>query len=229
MEEYLWIVYPYISLFMLVVGLFFRYHYGQLGWGSRSSELLEKKWLKIGSLMFHIGILAVFGGHFLGLIVPLSFYHWIGIPDEFYHHVLAEGLGGLAGVVTWIGIVILLIRRIGIKRVRRNSSTPDLVALLMLFIVVTLGDLMTIGYNNLVGTYEYRTTVGPWFRSLFTLNPDAYLMRDVPMILKIHVISTFTLIGISPFTRLIHFWSAPVRYPFRRPLQYRSRTQYGRR
>ncbi|HET7580217.1 MAG TPA: respiratory nitrate reductase subunit gamma [Bacillales bacterium] len=229
MEEYLWIVYPYISLFMLVVGLFFRYHYGQLGWGSRSSELLEKRLLKTGSLLFHYGILAVFGGHFLGLIVPLSFYHWIGVPDEFYHHILADGAGGLAGVVTWIGVVLLLIRRLGNKRVRRNSSTPDLVALIMLFIVITLGDAMTIGYNNIIGSYEYRTTVGPWFRSLFTMSPDASLMRDVPLLLKIHIISTFTLIGISPFTRLIHFWSVPVRYPIRRPLQYRSRTQYGRR
>lgn len=214
---------------MLIVGLFFRYHFGQLGWGSRSSELFEKRLLKVGSNMFHYGILAVFGGHFLGLIVPVGFYHWIGISDDFYHHVLAEGMGGLAGIITWIGIVILLIRRLGIKRVRRNSSGPDLVALIMLFIVVTLGNMMTLGYNNIVGAYEYRTTVGPWFRSLFTLNPSPEFMAEVPMILKIHIIASFTLIGISPFTRLVHFWSVPIRYPTRQPLQYRSRTQYGRR
>lgn len=225
MNQFWWVVFPYITVMLMIVGLFYRYMYGQKGWGSKSSEILERKWLKWGSLMFHYGILCVIVGHVMGLIVPISAYRALGVSTEFYH-MNADIFGGLAGLVTTAGLVILLLRRIFNARVRRNSSSSDYVALTMLLIVVALGVLVTVGYNNIYGPYEYRTTVGPWFRGLITLHPNASLMTTVPLLLQIHIVASFVLFAVWPYTRLVHVFSVPVRYPLRAPMQYRSRVGY---
>jgi len=185
MSQFWWIIYPYLALAIMIIGTVYRYRYNQMGWGSKSSELLEKRLLRPGSLLFHWGIVFVLIGHAGGLLVPLRFYHWIGLPDEVYHW-MADVVGGLVGVAAWLGVVLLLIRRIGNHRVRRNSSISDFVVLFLLLIVITLGDLQTVFYNNLHGAYEYRETVGPWLRGLLSLRPDASLMADVPCVENPH-------------------------------------------
>lgn len=225
MNQFWWVVLPYIAVMLMIVGLFYRYIYGQRGWGSKSSEILERKWLKWGSVMFHYGVLCVIAGHVMGLIIPISAYQALGVSTEFYH-TNADIFGGLAGLAATAGLVILLLRRIFNARVRRNSSPSDYVALVMLLIVVGLGVIVTVGYNNIYGPYEYRTTVGPWFRGLLALHPNASLMTSVPVLLQIHIVASFVLFAVWPFTRLVHVVSVPVRYPFRAPMQYRSRIGY---
>lgn len=89
--------------------------------------------------------------------------------------------------------------------------------------VVWTGTAMTIGYNAGFGPYEYRTTVGPWLRSVLALHPDVARMSGVPGLLQLHVILSFALFAATPFTRLVHVWSAPLRYPARSPILYRTR------
>lgn len=225
MSQFLWVIYPYLALVVMVVGSLYRYAHNPMSWGSRSSELLEQRWLKWGSQLFHWGILLVIAGHVMGLLIPLSVYNAMGVPAEFYH-LNADVLGGIAGTATWVGLLILLLRRFGNVRVRRNSSISDFVILILLFVVVTTGDFPTIVRNNLVGPYEYRATIGPWVRGLLTLHPDASLMAGVPAIFQVHVLLAFLVFAVSPFTRLVHIWSLPLAYLRRAPIQYRDRTQY---
>ncbi len=225
MNQFWWLIYPYLTLTVMIVGSVYRYAHNPMSWGSRSSELLEKRWLKWGSQLFHWGILLVIIGHVMGLLVPLSAYQAMGISSKFYHE-NADILGAIAGMMTWVGLVILLLRRFGNIRVRRNSSLSDFVALVLLFIVVTTGNLVTIVRNNLVGPYEYRATVGPWVRGLFVLHPNVSLMAHVPLMFQIHIILAFLLFAVSPFTRLVHIWSLPLAYLRRAPIQYRDREQY---
>ncbi|NMP23976.1 respiratory nitrate reductase subunit gamma [Sulfobacillus harzensis] len=225
MTQFWWIIYPYLALATMIIGSVYRYAHNPMSWGSRSSELLEKRWLKWGSQLFHWGILLVIVGHVMGLLVPLSAYQAMGISAHLYHE-NADILGAIAGLMTWAGLAILLLRRFGNVRVRRNSSVSDIVALSLLFIVVTTGDYLTIIRNNVMGPYEYRASVGPWVRGLFVLHPNAALMTHVPVAFQVHIILAFLLFAISPFTRLVHIWSLPLAHLRRAPIQYRDREQY---
>ncbi|MGE5333476.1 MAG: respiratory nitrate reductase subunit gamma [Nitrososphaerota archaeon] len=204
----------------------YRYDANQLSWTSKSSELLEKRLLTIGSMLFHVGILLVFAGHVFGLLIPIQVYTALGISPETYHAFAIIGGGG-AGLMAFVGISILLYRRIFNARVRRTSDVSDYVADGLLWVVILLGMLVTWGYNLLNGAYEYRTSVGPWIRSVLVFQPNAALMTDVPLILQIHIAATLLLLAVSPFTRLIHAYSAPIAYLTRAPLQYRARYGFG--
>ena len=226
LTELIWGVFPYICLVVMIVGTVYRYQDDQLRWTSKSSELLEKKLLIIGSVSFHIGILLVFIGHILGLLIPIQVYNAFGISSEVYHSA-AIILGGLTGLIALVGISILLYRRIAVACVRVDSDPSDYIVDGLLWIVVLTGLAFTLGYNLLNGPYEYRSTVGVWVRDVLTLHPDVAIMSGVPLILQAHVVLAFMLFGISPFTRLIHVYSFPVAYLTRAPLLYRTRYGYG--
>lgn len=225
LTELTWGIFPYICLTVMIVGTLCRYQDDQLRWTSKSSELLEKKLLIIGSVSFHIGLLFVFIGHVLGLLIPIQVYNAIGISSEVYHSG-AIILGGLTGLIALVGISILLYRRIAVECVRIDSDPSDYIVDGLLWIVVLTGVAFTLGYNLLNGPYEYRSTVGSWVRGVLTLHPDTALMSGVPLILQAHVVLAFLLFGISPFTRLIHVYSFPVAYLTRAPLIYRARYGY---
>ncbi len=222
MQQFWWLIYPYAALTLMVVGSIYRFVHRPITWTSKSSEILEKKWLRVGSLLFHWGMLFVIGGHVMGLLIPLRVYQDLHVSTEMYHSV-ADILGGLAGLSATIGCAILMLRRMLNHRVRRNSSVGDFVALILLFLVIALGTSQTVIANNVVGPYEYRLTVGPWVRGLILFHPNVSLMAQVPLLLQVHIIISFALFAVSPFTRLVHVWSAPFFYPTRAPIQYRSR------
>ncbi len=209
----------------MIIGLLYRYAFRQLTWAAPSTEFFEKRWLRIGSPLFHWGIIFAFIGHVMGMVIPMSFYQAIGITDHLYHTGAILG-GGLAGLMVLAGLIILLIRKMTIDPVRIHATFADFFTVIALIIVSGIGTYMTIVYNTTVAAYEYRDTIGVWFRSLFVFQPQYELMEDVPFIFKMHVIAAFGLIASIPFTRLIHFYSIPVKYPNRAPQQYRSRTGY---
>lgn len=223
-----WVVVPYISLTVMIVGLLFRFAYRQVSWTAPSTELFEKKWLRIGSPLFHYGIVFAFIGHIMGVLIPRGVYEAMGVTDELYHFFAIAG-GGVAGLMVVAGLVILLIRKLANRRLRAQSSFADYFTVILVLVVSVLGTYMTIVYNTTVVAYEYRTTIGPWFRSLLAFQPDYQLMRDVPPLFQIHVIAAFLLFAAIPFTMLVHMFSFPARYPFRAPQQYRSRNHYKRR
>jgi nitrate reductase gamma subunit len=227
MAEFLWVVLPYLTLGLFVVVSVVRYLYTPMEWGSKSSQLLESARLRWGSLLFHWGIVLVFFGHVFGLLVPIGVYEALGIDAHLYH-LGADLLGGLSGVATEVGLAILIWRRLSVRRLRATTDVGDWLSLGLLFVVVGLGDAQTAVVNNLVGAYEYRVTVGPWVRELFTLHPDASLMAHVPLLLQVHVIASLILFAVWPFTRLVHVLSLPLAYPRRAPIQYRQRTHAPR-
>ncbi|HJV46315.1 MAG TPA: respiratory nitrate reductase subunit gamma [Bacillota bacterium] len=225
-EQFLWLIFPYLVLTILLVGLFYRFNTDQYGWTSKSSELLEKRLLKWGSTLFHWGIICVFFGHVAGLLIPIGAYHTLGVSDELYH-MGALGGGGVAGIATVIGVLILVYRRFSVSRIRMTSSTGDIVALLLLTVVVLTGMLATTG-NALFEEFDYRTTIGPWIRGILTLTPDPSLMQHVPVGFKIHIVAAISLFAVFPFTRLVHIFSVPLTYLSRSYVVYRKRVPNSR-
>ncbi|WP_363549508.1 respiratory nitrate reductase subunit gamma [Caldifermentibacillus hisashii] len=226
-DIFLWVVFPYICLTIMIFGLLYRFAFRQLTWAAPSTNFFEKKWLKIGSPLFHYGIIFAFFGHVMGILIPWEFYQTLGISDHMYHFGAIYG-GGLAGLMVVCGLLILLIRKMIIDPVRIKATFADYFSVLAVLFVAATGTYMTIIYNLTVVAYEYRATIGPWFRSLFIFQPRFDLMTDIPYIFKIHVITAFALFASIPFTRLVHIFSFPIRYPARPPQQYRSRSGYRR-
>lgn len=222
-----WIVFPYITGTIMIVGLLYRFAFRPLSWRAPSTEMFEKKWLRIGSPLFHWGIVFAFIGHVMGMIIPKQVYDFFGISNDLYHWI-AIVTGGLAGLMVVVGLVILLVRKFTSRMVKAHATFADYFSIIMLLIVAGIGTYMTIIFNTTVVAYEYRATIGPWFRSLFVFQPKYQLMTHVPFLFQLHVITAFLLFAAIPFTNLIHFFSLPVRYPTRAPQQYRSRAQYKR-
>lgn len=178
--------------------------------------------LRWGSLLFHIGIFAVICGHIAGLLVPVEFYHWMGLSDEGYHLVAIAG-GMPAGIIAFAGVVLLLIRRYASPRVRATSSAGDWIALIALVVVIVSGLLATSANAVNHTGFDYRTTINPWLRGLMIFQPDPTLMQTVPMNFKIHILLTFVLYCAFPFTRLVHMFSMPLGYLKRSYVVYRRR------
>lgn len=223
-----WVVFPYIAGTVMIAGLLYSFMYRQKKWTAPSTELLEKKWLRIGSPLFHYGIIFAFFGHVMGMLLPKRLYDKMGVTDEMYHLFAIVG-GGFAGLMVVAGLVVLLVRKLRHKRLLAHAGFADYFTLLMVLVVSALGTYITVIYNTTVHAFEYRTTIGPWFRSLFYFHPKYQLMGTVPFIFQLHVVSAFLLFATIPFTMLVHIFSLPLRYPTRAPIQYRSRVGYRKR
>lgn len=215
------VVYPYLALTTFVVGHPYRYFTDPYNWNSKSSELLDKDSLKYGITIFHWGIIVTFLGHLSGLLTPQWFLDKLGINAEI-HEFMAIAVGIVVGSLAFVGLILLLARRLGRKRIFVHTSANDFVTLGLLLFVVAAGL-----YNALLGGYGKQVlyTVAPWIRSILTLTPDPKLMADVPWTYKVHILGALTLLGFSPFSRLVHIWSAPFPYFIRSYIVFRRRVQ----
>lgn len=220
-----WTVFPYICGTILIVATLYRFIYRGKSWTAPSTEIFEKKWLRVGSVIFHYGIIFAFIGHVMGVLIPLEVYNAMGVTDHLYH-IFAIGGGGLAGLMVVFGLVVMLIRKFKFPQVGAHTTFEGYFTIIWLLLAAGLGTYMTLIYNTTVGAYEYRLSIGPWFRSLFTFNPRSDLMLGVPTLFKVHIIVSFILFAAIPFTKLVHMFSLPIRYPSRAPQQYRSRDEY---
>ncbi len=218
----LWVAVPYTCLAIFVVGHVWRFRTGKLTWTTRSTQILERRLLRIGSPLFHLGLLAVIGGHVLGILVPKRATEAVGVSEGMYH-VVSVGAGTAAGVAMTLGLLILLYRRLRVPRVRRTTTRADRLTYLLLGLVVLSGMWATVGVNLLGGGYDYRETVGPWFRDLFMLNPHPSLISGAPLVYQLHALSAMLLFALWPFSRLVHAWSVPLAYLRRSPILYRRR------
>ncbi len=218
----LWVVFPYACLSVFILGHIWRYRRDKFTWTTRSTQLLERSMLRPGILLFHVGLLMVIAGHIIGILIPISLTEAVGINENAYH-VLAVAGGGVAGVMMALGLLILILRRSTSRRVATTTTNNDRVVILMLLLMVTTGLIATVGEGLIGGGYEYRETVGPWFRKLFILDPDPALMSGIPLIFQIHALSAWALFAIWPFSRLVHAWSVPITYLGRSMILFRSR------
>jgi nitrate reductase gamma subunit len=221
LDVLLWVALPYLCIAVFAVGHVWRYRRDQFMWTARSTQLLERRLLMAGSLLFHFGILAAIGGHVLGILIPSSWTAAIGVSEHRYH-VLAVVAGGLSGVAIVAGLAILCYRRLRIPRVRATTLRSDIVLFPLLALTIVTGTLATF-WGSAVNHYEYRETVSPFFRGIFTLQPKWELMTHAPFLFQAHVVTAFLLFAAWPFTRLVHVWSIPVTYLGRAPILYRSR------
>ena len=223
MDVLLWGVLPYLVIATLVLGTIWRYRYDKFGWTTRSSQLYESRLLRIGSPLFHFGILVVIIGHVGGLLIPQNWTEAVGITEEIYHF-NALLFGAIAGFCTLAGVVILVVRRRLTGPVFMATTVNDKIMYVLLVGAIVLGlwtTLVAVGAGH--DAHNYRDTVSPWFRSLFTLNPDVEAMAAAPIQFHAHVLVGMLLFASWPFTRLVHAFSAPVQYLFRPYIVYRSR------
>ncbi len=218
----LWVVLPYVALAVFVLGHVWRYRYDKFGWTTRSSQLYENRLLRIGSPLFHFGILVVLLGHVGGLLVPKSWTEAAGVGEHTYH-VTAVALGTVAGVCTLGGLAVLVYRRRTVGPVFSATTRNDKAMYVLLTATIVLGLAATAAANAVGGGYDYRETVSPWFRSIFLLRPDPALMAGAPILFQLHALSALLLFAAWPFTRLVHMLTAPLGYLTRPYIVYRSR------
>jgi nitrate reductase gamma subunit len=209
-------VFPYVCLTTFVVGHGYRYVTDRYQWNARSSEFLEKKSLFYGSVLFHWGIVLTFLGHAGGLLIPQGYLDLAGINAQ-SHLIIAYWSGLAAGLAAFIGALLLLWRRLTTPRVQAASTLNDIITIAGLVFVIGAGI-----YNVIFGRHNVLYTVAPWIRGIVTFSPDPNLMLEVPLSYKLHVLSALALLGFSPFSRLVHIWSAPFSYAFRRYVVFRK-------
>jgi len=216
-------VFPYIALSILLVGSIVRYEREQYTWKASSSQLLEKKQLRRGSIPFHIGILGIFVGHFVGLLTPNVVWHALGISPGF-KQVVAIVAGGLFGLLCLFGLLILLHRRLTHPAVRASSSVMDILILFLLLgqLLLGLGSVF-VSVGHLDGS-EMLKLMG-WAQNIFVLNPQAAvsMIADVHWLFKMHITLGLFIFAVFPFSRLVHMISVPVKYLFRNYQVVRTR------
>ncbi|CNE89323.1 respiratory nitrate reductase subunit gamma [Yersinia mollaretii] len=221
LNKFFFEIYPYLALTIFLLGSWLRYDYGQYSWRAGSSQMLDKKGVRLASNLFHIGILGIFFGHVLGMLTP----HWMYesfLPIEIKQK-MAMIAGGACGVMMLIGGVMLLRRRLTNPRIRATSTPVDILILVLLVVQVSLG-LLSIPFSaqHMDGS-EMMKLVG-WAQSIatFRTGASAYL-TDVALIFKLHIVLGLTLFVLFPFSRLVHIWSVPIEYLTRRYQLVRNR------
>lgn len=206
--------YPYVALTFLFLGSILRFDKGQYTWRSQSSQFLRRRQMILGSNLFHIGVIVLFIGHFVGLLTPITVFEFFGISPTF-KQLTALIVGGLAGISALVGATLLLHRRLFDPRIRRSSSIGDILVLVLLWLQLVLGIATTYWtIHDLSG--EHMVLFMGWAHGILTFNPSAAdLIVDAYFVYKIHIVLGLTLFLITPFTRLVHIWSVPIWYLLR--------------
>ena len=207
-------IYPYVALVVLSVGSVIRYDREPYTWRSGSSQLLGRRQLMWGSILFHVGVLLIFAGHLVGLLTPLWFWDLLGVTHG-VKQIIAISLGGIAGAMGIVGATLLLHRRFFDARVRKASSFADNLIILLLWLQLALG-LATIRVSMQHLDGEEMVKFMNWAQGIFTFNPAAAsYVADADLVFKLHITLGLTIFVLFPFSRLVHMLSAPVRYLWR--------------
>ena len=198
-------IYPYLCLAVMLIGSLIRFDREPYTWKSDSSQLLRKRQLRLGSNLFHYGVIIVILGHFAGFLAPHWAVNWALNPTG--HQLLAMVVGGIAGLVAIVGLTILLHRRLADPRIRLNSRKWDIAVAMLLWLQLALG-LLTVPLSAFHMDGAMFETLTTYVQGIVTLDGSvSSLMLGVPLVYKLHVVLGFTIFLISPFTRMIHIWS----------------------
>ena len=211
MHEFLYGIYPYIALTVLAVGSIARYERDPFTWKSSSSQMLRRKQLVWGSILFHVGVLVIFFGHLGGLLTPIWIFDAMGISHG-AKQLLAVVAGGIAGVMALVGGLMLFHRRWFDPRIRATSSFADIaiLALLLTQLVLGLGTIY-LSLQHLDGGEMVKFM--SWAQAIFTFDgAAASYIKDVNILFKLHLFLGLTIFLVFPFTRLVHMLSVPLRY-----------------
>ena len=228
LHNFLFGIYPYIAAAIFLLGSLIRFDREQYTWKSDSSQLLRRGQLRLGSNLFHIGILALFAGHFVGLLTPKDVYYALGLTTE-AKQMGAIVAGGVFGGMCLIGLLLLIHRRLAEPRIRATSTRMDI--FILLWILATL----LLGLSSIVVSLGHRdgsvmVLLGQWAQHIVTLRAGAAdFISDVHWLYKVHLFFGMTVFVLFPFSRLVHVWSgfAALGYLTRAYQIVRSRSSFS--
>lgn len=205
LDHFLFGIYPYIAFVVFVAGSLLRFDRDQYTWKSDSSQMLKMGQLRLGSNLFHIGVLFLFFGHTVGMLTPHFVYeHFISAGNK---QLMAMVSGGLAGLLGFVGVTLLLHRRLSEPRIRINSKTSDIVLLVLLWLQLALG-LATVPLSAQHMDGSMMIKLAGWAQAIVTFQPGATeLLTEAGFIFKTHMFLGMSIFLIFPFTRLVHVWS----------------------
>lgn len=206
-------IYPYVCLSVFLIGSLIRFDREQYSWRSGSSQMLRAGQLRWGSNLFHVGILLLLLGHAAGLLTPHEFYTLFVTVEQ--KQLLAMIAGGIFGTICFIGLTLLIHRRLTDPRIRATSSTMDICIVLLIWAQLVLG-LISIYSSSHHLDGSVMLILAEYCQHLLTFRGvDAVAIGGLPWVYQAHLILGFTLFLVFPFSRLVHIWSAPVFYVFR--------------
>ena len=211
-DFFLFGVLPYVAIVLFLVVTVQRYRQSKFSYSSLSSQFLENKQHFWSSVPFHYGILAVLGGHFVAFLTPKLILGWNAAPWRLF---LLEATGLALGLMTLVGLVLIMVRRLSSSRVRRVSTLADWIVYVLLLIQVVTGVL--VAYFHGWGSSWFATSASPWLWSLLAFSPDISYVAPLPLLVKAHIVNAFVLVAFFPFTRLVHVLVIPNMYLWRRP------------
>ncbi|UYZ83640.1 respiratory nitrate reductase subunit gamma [Entomomonas sp. E2T0] len=205
-DKFVFGIYPYIAMSIFIVGCLVRFEREQYSWKSESSQLLYAGQLRLGNILFHVGILGLFFGHLVGLLTPVVVWDTLGISHSF-KQVVAMTAGGIMGTMCLVGLVILIHRRFTCDRLLANSTWRDKLVLIWLLITLLLG-LSTIVVSSQHLDGHEMVLLMTWAQHIVTFRGDAAsFIAEASIIFKLHIFMGMGLFVIFPFTRLVHVFS----------------------
>lgn len=206
LHQFLFGIYPYIALAVFLLGSLIRFDREQYTWRSESTQVLHQGNLRLGSILFHIGIIGLLGGHAVGLLTPVWVWDTLGVTHG-AKQLFAMAAGGVMGGLCLIGILLLLARRLGNERLRAATSLKDKVVLLWILGTLLLG-LSSIFVSSGHMDGHMMVLLMSWAQHIVTFRGDAAgFIIDAPLVFKLHLFMGMSLFVIFPFTRLVHVWS----------------------
>jgi nitrate reductase gamma subunit len=223
LHTFLFAYYPYICMVVFLVGSLARYDRDQYTWKSDSSQMLRSGTLRWGSNLFHVGILFLFVGHFVGLLTP----HWVyeSFISPAQKQLVAIVAGGVAGFIGFVGLTLLIHRRLFDARIRLTSHRTDIAILIILWVQLTLG-LITLPYSLSHSDGSVMLVLSDWAQRVLTFRVDnGQALIPLAWPYKVHLVLGMTIFLLFPFSRLVHVWSgfATLAYLFRPHQVVRSR------
>lgn len=209
-DNFLLIVLPYMALAVFLIGSVYRYTNRKFQFSSLSSQFLEGRKLFYGSIPFHWGILFIFCGHLIAFSIPNAVLAWNSQPLRL---MILEISAFIFGISMLVGLINLIIRRYTTPRLKPVTNTMDLVIYILL-LVQTIGGLW-IAYNFRWGSSWFSTILTPYLYSIFTLQPEISAVSLLPWTVKLHIVGAYLIVGIIPFSRLVHLLVYPLDYLWR--------------
>ena len=208
-------VYPYLAGTVFLIGSLIRFDRDQFTWKAHSSQMLSSKNMRLASNLFHVGIILLFFGHFFGMLTPPEILHAIGISAG-AKQLLAVVAGSIFGLMCFVGLTMLVKRRLTDPRIRATSSKMDIFILLLLYVQLIMG-LLTVPVSLMHLDGHNMLLLMQWARNVVTLDPMEAVAAIGPIgfLFKLHMVLGMTIFLVFPFSRLVHIWSAPVTYPAR--------------
>lgn len=206
LNQFFFGLYPYIALTVFFLGSLMRFEREQYSWKSESSQLLQPKYLRVGNILFHVGVLGLFFGHLVGLLTPIAVWNALGVPHE-VKQLTAMIAGGVMGSMALVGLLILIYRRFSSVRLLANSTWRDKLVLIWLLVTLLLGlSTIVVSSHHLDG--EEMVKLMTWAQYIVTFRGGAAdLISDASVVFKLHLFMGMTLFVLFPFTRLVHIWS----------------------